>query len=501
MRAPRLPVAGLAVAAIVAGIAIASPSQAAPCVLYPDKAADTAYVVSGNNVPVTEADVDITGVAVSTAGDALVGYVTVTKLGASGPGTALGDWHEYGFTIGGKKVAIFQERLAPGVVTVYDAAIGRGGVFVDGTLKDATVVAKYDVATNSVSLSLPIADLEKLVAVPVKKAKLTAFTGRTRLNNAAVYLTLDTAAGPETASYTVGTVCTPPVGAAPAPAPATTAPAPSASASASAEPEPSESAEPSASSAPAPKPKPSASTAPKTNPGCGTTAAPAPKPAASASEEASAEPAASASASVTAAPAPARADVAPATPLPGTTVSLQVSSTEITACNSPLLSGRVTDIQGRPVPGAEVKLSSKAYNGKEFAPVATVTTDANGLYKMSVRPLVETRYAAAVGDAESATAPITVHTRVVVESPRRDSAVGSPMAVRGRLVPGHANAPVALGYVRDGRYVLLARAATNAQGYYVLTGRPARGRYTFVVSTPGREGNLAGQDKITLTVQ
>ena len=50
-------------------------------------------------------------------------------------------------------------------------------------------------------------------------------------------------------------------------------------------------------------------------------------------------------------------------------------------------------------------------------------------------------------------------------------------------------------------FVLLARSATDSQGYFVLTGTPARGRYSFVVSTPKRDGNLAGEQAITLTVQ
>jgi len=97
--------------------------------------------------------------------------------------------------------------------------------------------------------------------------------------------------------------------------------------------------------------------------------------------------------------------------------------------------------------------------------------------------------------------PVRVRTRVVVESPRPGSAVPSAFTLRGRLVPGHAGAAIALGYSPNGRHTVLGRATTDAQGYFAVSGRAPRGRHTFTVSTPARTGNLAGRQTITLTVQ
>jgi hypothetical protein len=513
MRMTRLPVAAVALSAIAAGIVLAGPSHAAakPCALYPDAAGDTvAEIEPPVVIPAADGDTDITGLAIGTTADSLVGYVKVAALGDRGT-YALGDWHEFSFTAADKVVRVFIERLPAPLSTVVQAAAGLGGVYVGEDYTADIVTATYDKATNTVAVSVKLADLEKALGAPVSKAKLTKITAHTRGHYALVYVPMDHLAAPETASYVIGAACTPPVAAAAPPA---------APASASPSAEPSASAAPSGSAAPSPKPsstakptpKPTASAAPKKNPGCATAAAASPKPTPAGSAAASADPSASASESATgsaAASPEASASSEPATGASGsaspersaTGVTLRINTTEITACNAPQLSGQVTDVQGRSMAGVEVRLSAKAHNAKAYADFATVRTDSVGQFKISVRPTVHTSYAAAAGSAKSPAVPVRVHTRVVVESPRNDTAVGSSVTLRGRLVPGHVKAPIELGYTQNGSYVVLGRASTDAQGYWVVSGRPARGRHTFTVSTPERTGNLAGRQPITLTVQ
>lgn len=526
MRISRLPATAFALSALATGIVLAGPSQAAPkpCVQYPDVAGDTAAqppspLPPAGSLPLADGDTDLTGVAIATVGDSLVGYVKVAAL-ATRPTHAPGDWHEFGFSMGGKAVEVFVERVPAPLDGVVKAAFGYGGVEVDGEYTADIATAKYDTASNTVEVSVKLADFEKAVGIPPKGAKLTKITGRSRMHYLALYSTMDTLVAPETATYVIGTACAPPVAAAaPAPAPAPSASA-EPSASASAEPSASASAapRPSGSAAPRPSatasPRPSASATPKRNPGCAT-ASTAPKPSASgsAAPSASTDPSASesAAASASASAAPAETGSASADPsasasasnsnTSATGVTLRISTTQITACNTPLLSGQVTDVQGRAVADAEVSLFAKAYNARSYTAFATVRTNSTGQYQLSVRPTVHTTFGAVVGSAKSPTVSVQVRTRVVIESPRADTAVGSPMTLRGRLVPGHGGASVELGYHQNGRYVVLGRASTDSQGYWVVSGRPARGRHTFAVSTPGRTSNLAGRQPITLTVQ
>ncbi|HVF21211.1 MAG TPA: hypothetical protein VNA14_13360 [Mycobacteriales bacterium] len=528
MRISRLPATAFALSAVATGIVLAGPSQAAPkpCVQYPDVAGDTAAqppspLPAAGSLPLADGDTDLTGVAIATVGDSLVGYVKVAAL-ATRPTHAPGDWHEFGFSMGGKAVEVFVERVPAPLDAVVTAAFGYGGVEVDGEYTPDIATAKYDTASNTVEVSVKLADFEKAVGVPPKGAKLTKITGRTRMHYLALYSTMDTLAAPEAATYVIGTACAPPVAAAaPAPAPAGSAsadPSPSASAAPSA----SASAAPSGSAAPRPSatasPKPSATAAPKRNPGCAT-ASSAPKPTASgtasSAPSASTDPSASESAGASAPASATPAESASADPsasasaststsnnnTSATGVTLRISATEVTACNTPQLSGQVTDVQGRAVPDAEVSLFAKAYNARSYTSFATVRTNSTGQYLLSVRPTVHTTYGAVVGSAKSPTVSVQVRTRVVIESPRADTAVRNPITLRGRLVPGHGGAAVELGYAQNGRYVVLGRASTDSQGYYVVSGRPARGRHTFVVSTAGRTSNLAGRQPITLTVQ
>lgn len=257
--------------------------------------------------------------------------------------------------------------------------------------------------------------------------------------------------------------------------------APSASASASTAPSATPTggpAEPTGSTSPsaAPRPTPTRTSTTKTNPGCG--------------------PAPAGSSSTTPSPAPSSEQRTP------TTLSLSSNATRIRACNTPLLSGIAQDLQGRVVRGAEITISAKAINASAYTDVATVVTDESGRYTLQVRPLVTTSYLATAKDsAESPAMSIDVATRVVISSPRADSATGRTVTLRGHLVPGHASAPVVLGYVRGGRFVELSRGATDSKGFFRLSGEAPAGRYTFRVATPARRTNLAGQETVTLTVQ
>ncbi len=520
MRSTRLPTAALALIAIAAGVVLAGPSQAAakPCTAYADPAGDTATgslnTPAGATpaIPLADGHLDIAAFGLGATADSLIGFIKVAALGDA-PETGIGDQFTFNFTLDGKVYEVFKSRLPGPLETIATEAFYREGVRVDGTVSDATdvpVKATYDTASNTVVLAVTFADLDTVTKTKTAGKALTKLGARARADDLAQTMTYDFAAA-DAASYK-GTVCAVPAGgAAPAPAASASASAaPSAAPSASASSAPSASAAPSGSAAPkpsatpAPKPSPKPSAAPKKNPGCGTTTA-APKPSSSASASAaasasgSANPATSGSAAASASAL--RAQALPTTNGNATGVSLRVSATEVTACNTPTLSGQVTDVQGRAMPDVDVTLSARAFDARAYTEFATVRTNSTGQFQLSVRPTVHISYAAAAGNAKSAAVPVRVHTRVVIESPKQDTGVASPVTLRGRIVPAFSKAAIELGYTVNGRYAVLGRTTTDGQGYWVVTGRPARGKRTFSVTTPERDGNLAGKQTITLTVQ
>ena len=304
------------------------------------------------------------------------------------------------------------------------------------------------------------------------------------------------------------------------------APAPTGAASASAEPSaaPSESAAasaaPSESAAPDPSPtQPVASCAPAS-----------PSPAASASAEPSAEPSADASASAAVAPKlplppggsatpsasadPSESAAASAEPSPTSgggggnddacaagSITLATNATRVTAGNAPTLTGIVRNFRGDAVDGVTVTIYVRGYGEARYSSAATVRTDDAGRFTLQVRPMKQSAFVAGVGEKRSPTLAIRVNTRMDISSPGANSVVANPVTFTGRMTPGYARVPVGLGYLVNGRFVVLTQANTTGTGTYAVPARLPRGTYAFVVFTSAHQGTDKGSRSVRLTVR
>ena len=180
---------------------------------------------------------------------------------------------------------------------------------------------------------------------------------------------------------------------------------------------------------------------------------------------------------------------------------LNVNVRQITAGNAPTLSGAVRDGRGDALSGATVTIYAKAYAETEYDAIATVRSDEAGQFRLVVRPTKQTAYGANVGDARSPVLVVSVYTRVNLTSPVPGATVTNPVTFTGGLIPGYPRVAVGLGYLVNGRFVVLTQANTNASGEYAVTGRLPRGTYAFVVFTSAHQGTDKGAKSVRLTVR
>ena len=182
-------------------------------------------------------------------------------------------------------------------------------------------------------------------------------------------------------------------------------------------------------------------------------------------------------------------------------LSLDVNVAEITAGNTPELSGVARDAAGKPVANVPVQLLAKQYNTTSYQPFRQVTTDANGRFRALVLPQKQTAYGVNVGRVNSPTKVVRVHTRMNIASPRAGQTVGNPVTVSGNLAPTFAGGAVGLAErLPDGRFRYISQANSNSDGTYRVSGRFTRGTHVLVVYTSARNGNLFGSKSITVNV-
>ncbi|HVE63349.1 MAG TPA: carboxypeptidase-like regulatory domain-containing protein [Mycobacteriales bacterium] len=172
----------------------------------------------------------------------------------------------------------------------------------------------------------------------------------------------------------------------------------------------------------------------------------------------------------------------------------------MTAGNSPTLSGVVRDSRGDAIEGATVTIFSKGYGETRYTAAATMETDAAGQYRITVRPLKQTAYGVNVGNAKSPTLNVRVSTRVNIARPT-PSTVSNPVTFSGTLAPGYARVAVGLGYLTNGRFIVLKQADTNGTGGYTITSVLPRGTFAFVVFTSAHQGTDKGSKSVRLTVR
>lgn len=189
-------------------------------------------------------------------------------------------------------------------------------------------------------------------------------------------------------------------------------------------------------------------------------------------------------------------------------VTLAANVTQITAGNSPTLTGTVQNTANQPCASVAITIFKKGYGDAGYTPVATVSTDQNGRFTLVVRPLVQTAYGANTANnaVRSNIVVIRVYTRVNINSPAvpvpatSARAVSNPVTFTGNLLPAYANVPVGLGTFINGRFVVLQQTRTNGSGGYSITRtlRPGTGVYVIFVSA--HQGTDKGSKSITLSV-
>ena len=356
-------------------------------------------------------------------------------------------------------------------------------------------IALLAVSTPATAVTAAAGDAAALPPSSSPSASASASASTTTAPTASATASASTTAAPS-ASATASTTAAPSASgtASPSGAPSTTTPAPSSSSTATASPSPSPSCPPASSSSADPSASGSTSAAPS-----GSTSA---APSGSASASASASPTGGILPSLLPQPAPktAQEPARDETSCRARTVSLSSNATQITAGNAPTLSGSVRDVNGDAIAGATVTIYARAYAQSSYAAIATVRTDSAGRYQLAVRPTKQTSYGANVGDARSPVINLRVYTRVNVSSPAAGSRVANPVTFRGGLIPGYARVAVGLGYLTNGRFVVLAQADTTSTGEYTITSRLPSGTHAFVVFTSAHQGSDRGAKSLTLTV-
>jgi hypothetical protein len=176
-------------AALACTLATAVPAPAAGCFTFTDPAGDTEIATVG--IADAEPDLDIVGAQYLTTPTSIGARVEVAALGLT-PAKAPGDVFQVGFTHAGFYFDIYAERLAGTVV------LGRSSP--DGL----TVTGTVDAATNSVTVTVPMAEIAAATGVPLANAIL----GDLNVGASADYGTwvlYDDASG--TATYRVGSTC------------------------------------------------------------------------------------------------------------------------------------------------------------------------------------------------------------------------------------------------------------------------------------------------------
>jgi len=212
---------------------------------------------------------------------------------------------------------------------------------------------------------------------------------------------------------------------------------------------------------------------------------------------------------------PAPTGSATATPGPGPNcqngtpfaVTLRSNVTQITAGNAPTLTGTVLNTANQPCASTNVTIFKKSFGEAAYTAVATVTTNAQGVFTLVVRPLVQTSYGANVSDSvRSNIVNIRVYTRVNIVSPRSTPAPGStpvnnPVTFTGNLFPGYSNIAVGLGTLINGRFSVLQQTRSNSTGGYSITRTLPRGTGVYVIFVSAvSQGSDKGSKSITLTV-
>jgi len=152
----------------------------------------------------------------------------------------------------------------------------------------------------------------------------------------------------------------------------------------------------------------------------------------------------------------------------GASLSLAATPAPVVFASPTVLRGRLT---GSSKAGVTVTLREDPFPfGDGNKPVASAVTDAQGDYRFTRRPLVNTVFGASAGPNRSPGVSVSVRIRMSVRVSDSSPRVGQRVRFRGRACPAHNGLVVAIQRrSRSGRYVTVRRtrlkAATTCSAY------------------------------------
>ncbi|MCA1825101.1 MAG: hypothetical protein ABR520_00650 [Mycobacteriales bacterium] len=203
----RAAVALAAASLLVGGGALLGTASAADCPAYPDAAGDAVFhePVAGTAIPpLTDSDLDIKQFAVSSDADGLNVFITVAKLAGS-PTIPTGDEFEFNAKLNDKTIDAQVDRFG-GALGPVVSAIDGSPLGTDASPVKAT--GKFDTASNTVTVTIATADLDKAAGATARGLSVTAMKVLTAAHLGVDVANYDTATAPADATHKVGTTCT-----------------------------------------------------------------------------------------------------------------------------------------------------------------------------------------------------------------------------------------------------------------------------------------------------
>jgi hypothetical protein len=125
----------------------------------------------------------------------------------------------------------------------------------------------------------------------------------------------------------------------------------------------------------------------------------------------------------------------------GRTLTLTANPTSIKFGASITLSGKLT---GPNVDGRSVRIEQDPFPVDSFDNLGSATTNTTGDWSFIVKPAVNTRYRASVGNTDSAAVDVTVRPAVSLRLSDRTPASGQRVRFSGRVCPEHDTVAIAL---------------------------------------------------------
>lgn len=209
--------AAVAAGLLAAGFGpLAAPQAAVPaCLTWTDPTSDSAVLDTTQLAPATnDATLDIVGAAIESTGGELTMAVKLADLPAAPTNRMQADRFSFRFVAAGKTVVFTTTRTSAGVVTTAWT--------VAGTAKTQKVTASYDLPSDTVVMTIPMADFTEgsgFAAGAVTRTFVAESRGYVSTPAGSLVPIWDTARAPMWHTHTIGGACVPAPATAPLGAP------------------------------------------------------------------------------------------------------------------------------------------------------------------------------------------------------------------------------------------------------------------------------------------